>query len=59
MTVDDLIQQQASRNHSSECQKSEEEQTTYKPESLEDDVLFRTYHLKGYAVGPGFSIESF
>lgn len=58
MTVDDLIQQQALRNSSSE-QKPNREEQTYKPESAEDDALFRMYHLKGYAKGPGFKIESF
>ena len=58
MTVEDLIQQQAARNSSSNQNFPQEEQP-YKPESAEDDALFKMYHLKGYANGPGFKIESF
>lgn len=58
MTVENLIQQQATRNSSSSHNSSSEE-SDYTPESAEDDALFRMYHLKGYANGPGFKIESF
>ena len=58
MTVEDLIQQQASRNSSSH-QTSTPENPEYMPESAENDALFRMYHLKGYVNGPGFSIEPF
>ena len=58
MTVEDLIQQQAVRNSSSSYISSSEE-SDYTPKSAEDDALFRMYHLKGYANGPGFKIESF
>ena len=59
MTVEDLINQQASRNRTAPKPEKSEEEPTYKPESPEDDALFKMYHLKGYVTGPGFSIESF
>ena len=56
MTVDDLIQQQASKHYSSSEQSNIEE---YQLESLEDQAIFKAFHLKGYARGNGFNIQSF
>lgn len=50
MTVDDLIQQQASRNQTPN--------QDYEPSEPEDSLLFKLYHLNGYVNGPGFRIES-
>ena len=58
MTVEDLIQQQASKNLSAH-QTSAPEKPEYVPESVEDNALFKLYHLKGYVNGPGFRVESF